>query len=178
MFVTFAGFIQTPKGKESQLPKVGGEDPVKGELRCAKWSVRAGHFVNTINKVLRTPISKRKAVWKQMMIDTELPLSVKEKLQIERFLDGRLVVWQQKQKIMTPTKAKPGFLTCAACESDHKFRTGGRMLLHLVSKEHQQKCREKLGVAEKELRQSLMDDHCAAAASKCRKCLIYEIVVM
>lgn len=106
--------------KESQSSPKHGGDPVKDAARCSKWTVRANQFVTDINKVLRTPINGRKQAWTKMMDDTELPLSVSNKLQLSRFLDGQLVIWSNK-KILTPTEDKPDYMTCAACESEFKW---------------------------------------------------------
>lgn len=165
--------MQRFQSKELQSPEAR-EDPVKASLRCAKWAVRADHLVNSISKVLRKPVSERKAVLKKMLIDTEFPQTVKDQLKMSRFLTGRLVVWPHKQRMMIPTKDKPGFLTCTVCESDYKFSKAERMLLHLVSKEHYKKCHQKLYATEQEQRQALMMvNHCEAATSKFRECLMH-----
>lgn len=141
------------------------EDPVKGAARCAKWAVRVDQFVKSIRKVLLAPVYERKRAWTEMMNNNEFPLSVVDKLRMERFLDGELVVWNCKGNIMIPTEGKPGYLTCTACESDHHFTKGERVLLHVLGDGHQKKCIAKLDAAEQALRKNLMADHCTAAAS-------------
>ena len=111
------------------------------------------------------PVNERKQKWTEMMNTTAFPLSVSEKIGMERFLDGQLVVWNYKGKMMIPTEGKPGYLTCKACESDHHWTKCERALLHVLSHGHQKKCQAKLDAAEKALRQNLMVEHCAAAAS-------------
>ena len=118
-----------------------------------------------INKVLRAPVNERKKAWIAMMANSNVPRILAGKLPIERFLDGRLTLWTEKQKIMTPTEGKPGFLTCSACESDHKWDKSVRMLFHLIGDTHLRKCQERLDAAEREKRQALLQDHCAATTS-------------
>ena len=118
-----------------------------------------------INKVLRTPFCERKKAWASMMQSMKLPRLLEDKLPIRRFLDGQLILWTEKQKIMTPTEGKPGFLTCAACQSDHRWSKADKMFFHLVADTHQRKCQDRLDAAEKEKRQALFEDLCVATTS-------------
>ncbi len=81
LFIYSYGLMQHFEGKELQSP-TARKDAVKASLRCAKWAARAENLVNSINKVLRKPVSERKAALK------EIPQSVKEQLQMSRFLTG------------------------------------------------------------------------------------------
>ena len=153
--------FQAKKGIQSPAKD---EDPVKAVAKCVKWTYRADQFVHNVNKVLRAPVNQRNKVLAEMIDSMKLPARVVDKLQLGRFLDGRMALWNEKH-IMTITEGKPGYLTCAVCETDYKWSKAERMFLHLVCDRHQMKCQERLDAVEKEKRQGRFVGECAAAAS-------------
>ena len=122
-------------------------------------------YANVMDKVLTTAIDSRSAKFREMLKTINPPKTVAEVIKLSDYLDGTLVPWRRKQNIFTLTKDKADCLTCTCCGTVNRFGRLDRVLLHLMSKKHHQKCKEKDDTVAKERSKELLNDHCKAAAS-------------
>ena len=107
----------------------------------------------------------------------DLPRSVVESLQMQRFLDNSLVLWNSKGKVMVPTEGKPGYLTCTVCGTDRRYQKGERVLLHVSQQKHHKKCQQRLDAAAEELSKAALNDLCSAAKSNLICYVLITIVI-
>ena len=96
-------------------------DPVKLRKRIGGWVTVVQEFVMAMNKVLRSPVSKRCAAFDDMMTSLNPSKEVVKIMRKSDYLDGTLVVWRRKHNIFSPTEGKPVRLTCACCDTSHSF---------------------------------------------------------
>ena len=112
--------------------QVNAVDPVKTIKRLAGWVEVAQQYVQAMNIVLQTEVSGRNSAFEKMLTSLRPPKTVLEHMNMSDYLDGSLVVWENKQNVFSHTKDDPQSLTCFCCDTSHRFLRVDRMLIHFV----------------------------------------------
>lgn len=119
-----------------------------------------------MNKVLQTDVSERNKAFEIMMSELKPSKDVAKNMDWSFFLQGRLVVWNNKKPVYRHTEGKAGFLTCDVCGTDHRFVKQMRALRHVTSKSHHTAAKKQLAADSTTHSQNLMNDQVHTFASK------------
>ena len=125
-----------------------------------------------IIQVLQIPLVKRKEAVAELIQDMDPSQNVQKVLHTQRFVNNELVAWAKREPVLQNTsgKAKRGQLRCTVCEKDFPFSSRERCLLHVLSKNHQNNCKQKLRVKDTAASRNLLESASASAVSGEKLC--------
>lgn len=142
-------------------------DPIRAHKRMLGWCLTAQVYVVAINKILAADVTKRNLARKEILDPMEPPKSLQCNLELMHFLSGRLVKWQNKRNVLTPTVGKKNHITCTVCEKDFNFLRVERAITHVTSTAHHVKCKAKNGTVATENCRAIMQFHSESAKGTC-----------
>ena len=118
------------------------------------------HFVvqmwlRAVNEVLLTARRKRPAAIHAMVEKLKPPKFVK--INHNSFLNGDLVIWDDKENVLEPVPGKVS-LRCTVCEEAYKWSGVERVIKHMLSKNHHKCCKQKLKAKETARAKTLLNE--------------------
>ena len=123
-------------------------------------------------QVLKTPLVKRKEAVAELITEMNPSKTIEKMLQTERFLNNELVVWVNAEAVLQhiSEKGKQGQLRCTVCDKDFAISSRERCILHVLSKSHQDKCKQKLRAKDTAASQNLLQQASASVVSGDKLC--------